>query len=203
MSGKRGEVSCIILAGGKNTRMGREKAFLRIGERTIIEEQKDTLKKIFDEIIIVTNNHSYFHNLDVKVVKDIIPHCGPLGGLYSGLSVCSNIHGFLIGCDMPFPSISLINYMIKKIKKNDIVIPVSSRGLEPLFAIYSLNCLETIKRHLEMKDLKISNVLNYHRVSYVSPREVKKFDPHEFSFLNVNTPEEYEQGLKIWLKRKE
>ena len=195
------QISCIILAGGKNARMGREKAYLRIGERTIIEEQSDALGRIFDEIIIVANSQNYFKNIDAKVVTDIIPDLGPLGGLYSGLAVSSNIHSFLIACDMPFINLQLIDYMIKQIGENDIVIPLSSKGIETLFAVYSLNCLETIRRQVEFKNLKLLDILTFFKVRYISQEEVEKFDPKEFSFFNVNSPKDYEEALKIWLKR--
>jgi molybdopterin-guanine dinucleotide biosynthesis protein A len=198
---KKQQVSCIILAGGKNARMGREKAYLRIGERTIIEEQRDALGRIFDEIIIVANTQDYFKNIDAKVVTDIIPDSGPLGGLYSGLAVSSNIHSFLIACDMPFINLELIDYMLKQIGENDIVIPLSSKGVETLFAIYSLNCLETIRRQIEFRKLKLLDILNYFKVRHISQEEVEKFDPNEFSFFNVNRPKDYEKALKIWLKR--
>ncbi len=195
------QISCIILAGGENARMGREKAFLKIGERTIIEEQKDTLSKIFDEIIIVANNQKYFDKINTKVVTDIIPDSGPKGGLYSGLAVSSNIHSFVIGCDMPFINLKFIDYMIKQIGENDIVIPLSSKGIETLFAVYSLNCLETIRRQIEFTNLKLLDILNFFKVRYISQEEVEKFDPKEFSFFNVNSPKDYEEALKIWLKR--
>ncbi len=181
--------------------MGREKAYLKIGERTIIEEQSDTLGRIFDEIIIVANSQNYFKNIDVKVVTDIIPDSGPLGGLYSGLAVSSNIHSFLIACDMPFINLQLIDYMIKQIGENDIVIPLSSKGIETLFAIYSLNCLETIKRQIEFRKLKLLDILSFFKVRYISQEEIEKFDPKESSFFNVNSPKDYEEALQIWLKR--
>ncbi len=181
--------------------MGREKAFLKIGERTIIEEQKDTLSKIFDEIIIVANNQKYFDKINTKVVTDIIPDSGPKGGLYSGLAVSSNIHSFVIGCDMPFINLKFIEYMIKQIGENDIVIPFSSKGIETLFAIYSLNCLETLRRQIELKNLKLIDILSFHKIRYISQEEVIKYDPEEYSFFNVNSPKDYEKALKIWIKR--
>lgn len=194
-------LSCIILAGGENSRIGREKAFLKIGERTFIEEQVSSLKKIFDEIIIVTNNRRNFKDMDVKVVTDIVPHSGPMGGLFTGLAVSSNIHCFVIGCDMPLINLELIRFMIDEIKENDIVIPLSSKGKETLFAIYSINCLETIKRQIELKNLKLIDILKYHKVRYISQKEIETYDPEGFSFFNVNSPKDYEEVLRLWAKR--
>lgn len=195
------QVSCIILAGGKNSRIGQEKAFLRIGERTIIEEQIYTLGKIFNEIIIVVNDRNNFRDTDAKVVTDVIPNSGPLGGLYSGLAVSSNIHSFVIGCDMPFINLELIRYMIEENDESDIIIPLSTKGKETLFAIYSLNCLETIRQQIELRNLRLLNILNFHKVKYISHEEIEKFDSKEFSFFNVNSLKDYEKALKIWLKR--
>lgn len=201
MLASKSQVSCVILAGGKNKRIGQEKAFLKIGKKTIIEQQKDTLSKIFEEIIIVTNTLNSFKNIKAKVVKDIVPASGPLGGLYSGLAVSSNIHSFLIGCDMPFINLKLIKFMIKQIGENDIVVPVSSKGIETLFAIYSINCLETIKQQIELRNLRLSDILNFHKVRYISQEEVEKIDREGFSFFNVNTPADYERAKEIWLKK--
>ncbi len=181
--------------------MGQEKAYLRIGERTIIEEQRDILGRIFDEIIVVAKTQNNFKNIDAKVVTDIIPDLGPLGGLYSGLAVSSNIHSFLIACDMPFINLELIDYMIKQIGENDIVVPLSSNGIETLFAVYSLNCMETIWRQIEFRNLRLQDILNFFKVRYISQEEVEKFDPKEFSFFNVNNLKDYEEALRIWLKR--
>ncbi len=193
-------VSSIILAGGKNSRFGKEKAFLRIGKATIIERQVHALSKILDEIIIVTNERFLYKNLDAKVVSDIIPDAGPLGGLYSGLAVSSNIHCFLIGCDMPFVNLKLIGHMIDRIGEKDIIIPFSSRGKESLYAIYSINCLETIKHQIETGHLRLADILKFHKVEYISSDDIIKFDPKEYSFFNVNRPRDYEEALQIWAK---
>jgi len=88
-------------------------------------------------------------------VTDIIPDSGPLGRLYSGLAVSSNIRSFLIACDMRFINLKLIKFMIKQLGENDIVAPRSSQGIETLFAFYSLNCLETIRRQIEFRNLRL------------------------------------------------
>lgn len=201
MKNLKQRVSCIILAGGRSARIGQEKAFLRIGERTIIEEQTSTLSKIFTEIIITTNNRKSFKKIDTKVVTDIVPDAGPLGGLYSGLAASSNIHCFVIGCDMPFINLELIKYMIEKIEENDIIIPLSTRGKEVLFAIYSVNCRETIRQQIELRNLKLLDILSFHKVKYISCEEIEMFDPKELCFFNVNSPNDYDKALRIWSKR--
>jgi molybdopterin-guanine dinucleotide biosynthesis protein A len=194
------DISCIVLAGGKNSRMGKQKIFLRLGESTILESQIGLLREIFEEMIIVTNTPDAFQKVDSKVIRDIVSGRGPIGGLYSGLSVSSNIHNFLVACDMPFINLELIQYMINQIEEHDIVIPISSQGLEALFAIYSINCLENIMQQVELGNFKLVDILQSHRVRYISREEIHDFDPEEHSFFNINTPGDYEEAKKIWQK---
>lgn len=101
-------------------------------------------------------------------MTDIISNSGSLGGWNSGLAVSSNTHGFLIACDMPFINLKLIKFMIKQLGENDIVVPQFSQRIETLFAVYSLNCLETIKRQIEFRNLRLLDILNFHKVRYIS-----------------------------------
>ena len=134
------------------------------------------------------------------VLKDLIPDLGPIGGLYTGLITSSNPYCFLFACDMPFINVRLVEYMISQLENNDIVIPVSSRGLEALFALYSVRCVDTIKKHLEDRNLKLINLLDYHKVRYISQQEINRFDPEEKSFFNMNSPEDYLTAKRIWSK---
>jgi molybdopterin-guanine dinucleotide biosynthesis protein A len=198
MANKSQEISCIVLAGGMNTRIGRQKAFLRIGGATLFDHQMKVLNGFFKEIIIVTNEPENFKNFDGKVVRDIIPGLGPLGGLYSGLAVSSCIYSLLMACDMPFINLELLKYMISQINRNDIVIPRSSKGVETLFAIYSINCLESIKRQIDTRHLKLVDILNSHNVRFITREEIQDFDPRELTFININTFEEYVGAKSIW-----
>jgi molybdopterin-guanine dinucleotide biosynthesis protein A len=134
-------------------------------------------------------------------VRDVIPGLGPVGGLYSGLAVSSCIYNFLIACDMPFINLKLLKYMISQINGYDIVIPRSSKGVETLFAIYSINCLESIRRQIDKRHLKLADILNSHNVRFITQEEIQDFDPRELTFININTFEEYEEAQSIW-KRK-
>jgi molybdopterin-guanine dinucleotide biosynthesis protein A len=180
--------------------MGEQKALLSLGGSAIIEIQLALLKEIFDEIIIVTNAMDAFRNIDAKIIRDLIPDQGPLGGLYSGLAVSSNIQNFLIGCDMPFVNIELIQFMISQIEENDIVIPETSIGLETLFAFYSINCFESIRFHVELGKLKLADILESQKVRYIAPEEIHALDPDELSFFNINTPKDYEEAKILWQK---
>lgn len=178
--------------------MEQDKALLRFGSLTVIETQITLLSHVFPELFVVTNTADNYKTVNVRVVEDLVPDAGPLGGLYTGLRASSNPHSFLIACDMPLINLGLVEYMTQQLEDNDIVIPVSSRGLEALFAIYSVRCLETIHNHLEDQNLKLINILDFHRVRYISQQEISQFDPDERSFFNMNNPEDYQVAKRIW-----
>ncbi len=155
------KISGIILAGGKNSRIGTNKAFLKIEEKMIIEIIIENFKTIFDEIIIVTGSaNEYISALQPKIVKkikfikDIFPDKGSLGGLYSGLINSKNKNSFVVGCDMPFLNIKLIQYMITLKNSFDIIVPKIKNNYESLHAIYSKECIEPIEKQLKQDNLK-------------------------------------------------
>src|SRR3989338_6690686 len=137
----------IILAGGKATRMGPscDKAFLKIAGEPIIKRQLKVLKKIFKEVIIVTNSKDRYKGLKgVKMIPDILPERGPLGGIYSGLLASRDRYNFFVSCDMPFINEALIKHMIDTKDNYDIIIVKKDKKFHPLFGIYSKNCIPII-----------------------------------------------------------
>lgn len=187
----------IILAGGKNSRMGTNKAFLKIGNKRIIDNILFIYKRIFNDIIIVTNTPEEYNYLGVKLIKDIIPGCGPIGGIYSGLLASKEEHCFVAACDMPFIKEKFIKYIISfKNSDFDVVVPVISARYNPLFALYSKKCLSIIKDNIAKGDYKIINIFSKVRLKEIGEDEIKKIDPEFNSLININTPEEYKKVLK-------
>ncbi|MDO8525689.1 MAG: molybdenum cofactor guanylyltransferase, partial [Candidatus Omnitrophota bacterium] len=110
------EITGIVLAGGKAARMrgSCDKAFLKVGGKTIIDRQLKALRNIFKEIMIVTNSPDrYKDRKGVKIIPDLVREKGPLGGIYSGLSASGSFYNFVTACDMPFINEGLVKYMIK------------------------------------------------------------------------------------------
>lgn len=137
----------IILAGGKNSRMGTNKAFLKLDGILLIERIKAVLNELFPEIIIVTNDPlSYTRLFSAVIVTDIYKNKGALGGIYAGLFFASENHAFITACDMPFINKDLIAHLAGLAANYDIVVPQGADGMQPLHAVYSKNCLAPIKR---------------------------------------------------------
>ena len=183
-------MAAIILAGGKSIRMGENKAFIEVDGVPIISRIYSLFKELFEEVIIVTNQKDLFKNLDSKVYTDLLPDKGALGGLYTGIFFSSFQYSFCVACDMPFIRKALVQYLIKNTKDEDVIVPRTSDGLQPLHAIYSKNCLEPIRKIIEQGKYKIIDFYRLVRVKIVEENDFLPLDPFRESFINVNTPEE-------------
>jgi molybdopterin-guanine dinucleotide biosynthesis protein A len=187
------KITGIILAGGKNLRMGRNKAFLEINGRRIIDRTKSLFLEIFDEVLLVTNSPLDYLDLNLRTVADLIPEKGSLGGIYTGLFHSSHTHAFVAACDMPFLNPGLIGRLIQLAPDHDIVIPKTEDGLQPLHAVYSQRCLPFMEELLRQENLKIIDFFQKVKKREVPPEEILPFDPRLSSFRNVNTPEDLEE----------
>ena len=170
--------------------MGKNKAFIEIDGVPIIQRIHTLFKTLFPEIMIITNEVELFGHFEAKVYRDLIPDQGALGGLYTGIYYSSFPYAFCVACDMPFLKGSVIRYLIEKVNDNDVVVPRTEGGLEPLHAIYSKNCLGPIRMIMEHKDFKVLDFYSMVKVNIVEESEFRSLDPSGESFLNVNTPEE-------------
>lgn len=212
------KVTAAVLAGGGSIRMGRNKALLKLGNKTMIERVVNPLQCVFDDILVVTNEPKNYHMLeDIRFVPDCIDigKRSSLIGLYSGLKQSATPYTFVIGCDMPFINTGLIEYMVDLLKDEDILVPfvdtelaenpvglskdgesaLSSirRHYQPLHAIYSRDCIPEIERLLKKGQYKVTNVFKNMNIRKILEEGVKKFDPNMLCFKNINTHEEYLQ----------
>jgi len=186
-------MTAVILAGGKNSRMGRNKAFLKIKGKTFIERQIELLRKVFDEIIISANTPSEYEYLDLHVAEDVFPNKGPLGGIYTGLILSNSFYTFMLACDMPFVEVELIKHLKGLTEGYDAVVPKSERGLEPLHAFYSKDCIVPIKKELDLNNLRIISFFPDVRVKTVELDSLASSKNFNNSIKNLNTMEEYER----------
>jgi len=189
----------IILAGGKNKRIGTEKAFIQLKpELSLIENTLNLFRKIFSEIIIVSNNPLPYLKFETRVVEDLFKDKGPLSGIFSGLCFSNSELNFVIACDMPFPSTELIKYIIRQPEDYDLVIPEMGGRLEPLFARYSKSSIPAIFFHLVEENLKLQDIPENLQVLKINLKEIEQFDPQHLSFFNVNTEEDLEKAKRLF-----
>ena len=180
----------IILAGGGNTRMGRDKAFLSVGGRRLIDRTVTILGSLFREVIIVAANPLAHLDQNTTIVTDILPGTGALGGLYTGLFSASEGHAFVVACDIPFLNRPFIEYMTSLADGYDIVVPAPPDGLQPLHAVYSRRCLPVIRSLLDRGRRQIKELYPSQRLLRIEPEILDSFDPDGRMFLNINTPED-------------
>jgi len=197
-------ISAIVLAGGKGSRLGIDKArlTLRLDEgqavgRTLLEGIVEKLLAISEEVIVVGHGEVLCGHLRARAVGDVYPGTGPLGGIYSGLQAATSHHALVVACDMPFLNLDLLRYMINQPRDYDVLIPKWRGRLEPLHAIYSKNCLTPIEELLKHDNLKILDFFDRVRVRYVLEEEINRYDSQHLSFFNINTSEQLRKAEAI------
>jgi len=183
------DVSGIILVGGRSRRMGEDKALLEIAGKPLFKRVLDLFTACFDKVQLVGDRGERFTGLSLPIFADIYPGSS-LGGLYTGLLHARTGYIFVAPCDLPFPNGKLLRYICSLRDGFDAVVPESPRGPEPLFALYSGNCLLPMQKLLETGNLRIRDLYPHVRVRYVPYDELAHLDEEGRSFLNINTPHE-------------
>jgi molybdopterin-guanine dinucleotide biosynthesis protein A len=209
-------VSGIILAGGQSRRMGRDKALLAFDGAPLIARVIARVQQVCSDALIVANDVDTYARFGVPVIRDVYPGKGSLGGIYSGLQAARGESVLAVACDLPFLNDALLCHLISLAPQADVIIPrayaptgkaksatrydqlaVKESGLQATHAIYSRRCLEPMRARLLGADLRIINFFDEVRVRVVEPDEVAQFDPQMLSFLNVNTPEDWNFALSF------
>jgi molybdopterin-guanine dinucleotide biosynthesis protein A len=190
-----------ILAGGKSSRLGRDKAFIEVRGRPLIEDLLAQTAGLGAETLIVTNRPEAYRYLGFPLFSDVLPERGPLGGLYTALSAASQPHVLCLACDMPFVIRPLIDYLISLILEGnvDAVVPRLGGLVEPLRAVYARTCLAPMRAALETDQLALHKFLATSglRVRFVDDPEIDRFDPRHLSFININTAEDLTRAQKL------
>lgn len=198
-------LSAVILAGGDSKRMGESKAFLRLMGKPLVELVFDKLHNLFQEVIIVTDRFEDFAFLkEATMTSDILrgEDKNALRGIHAGVSVSSYNSSFVVGCDMPFISMSLIKHMSTYALNYDLVSPKVQGHYQPLFAFYNKSALQVITSSLEEKKFKIVALYPYFNKKIITEEIVRYYDPHLLSFHNINTREAYLQAIQ-WINNDE
>lgn len=186
-------VGAIVLAGGRSTRLGRDKASELLLGRPLLQHVVDRVGEVASEIVVVAAPGQMLPAVEaavpMTVAIDAYPGSGPLGGIYTGLVAARAAFSIAVACDMPLLSPTLLAALVARATGVDVVMPVLTYP-EPLHAVYGRGCIEPIRERLESGQLKITNFLGAVRVRYVREDECRAVDRELRSFLNVNTEED-------------
>ena len=190
------EVTGVLLAGGKSRRMGEDKRHLVVGEQTLLERGLAVLRSIFQDVLVVIAQDSPSLGVDARVVRDQVPDCGSLGGLYTGLIQATTPWVFAVACDMPFLSHAVIAQFTNRRGAVDIVMAKLAGQLHPMHALYGKRCLPVVEQMIQVRQLKIQGMVSQSslRVQYVTEEDLFTLDPSYRSFYNVNTVAELEEA---------
>lgn len=185
-----------IAAGGRAVRLGgRDKGALPIGGDPITARQIAVLQEVATELLIVANVPERYARFGVRVVPDVVPGAGPLGGIYTAICAAATDRTLVVACDMPFLRADLLAYLIDAADGYDAAVPRTADGYQPLCAVYSKACAAPIRERINRGELKVVGLLADVRVREIGPEELAGFDPGR-AFVNVNTPDDYDCALK-------
>lgn len=189
----------IILAGGKSSRMGQDKALLQLEGETLISRSIRELKRYVNEVIIVDNQQDKYPFSGVKRIKDNYQGLGPLAGIQAGLRAARGDYAFIMACDMPFFDGKIIKLLINNSPGFQVVVPRIHGYLEPLCALYAKSCLPIIENNIEKKNYKIVDIYSHVRVEYLNEAMFKEIADPYYMFANINTYEEYRKVCPLQL----
>jgi molybdopterin-guanine dinucleotide biosynthesis protein A len=185
------DISCIVLAGGKGLRLGRDKVQEIVGDRNLLQWVVSQISSLNNDIIVVTASDKtllpFIGYPEVRIVADIYPGKGALGGIYTGLVESNSLYNLVVAGDMPFLNQTLLCYMVQISSGFDVVVPRVEKLTEPLHAVYSKSCLAPIERLLNQGNIKVRALFDLVKVRYVDAGEIDRFDPKHLSFFNINT----------------
>ena len=196
----RAPLGAAVLAGGQSRRMGTDKALLPLvpGGQSMLGVVLERLSAVADDMIVVADEQARYAAFGVRVVPDLSPQVGALGGIQAAIAWSAHEHCLVVACDMPFLSLPLLRRMADEPRDYDVLVPLipgESRqrddGLvyQTLHAIYSKRCLPFIEKRIAEGRKQVVGFFEDVRVRTLDVAEISRWDPDLWSFFNANTPE--------------
>ncbi|WP_303317932.1 molybdenum cofactor guanylyltransferase [Flavivirga abyssicola] len=184
----RKDITGIILAGGKSSRMGTDKGFLVLNERPFIQYSIDALKPLVSEIIIVSD-HPDYDALGYKRVTDTLKDAGPVSGICSGLEASKTDYNLVLSCDIPLIKTEILEKLTTNAEHDTDIIQIESNGKTmPLIALYKKQCSRIFSNLLKKDERRLRIAVSQCRVKNIS------LDYTDYkTTMNVNTKEELKQ----------
>lgn len=192
------EVSGAVLAGGRGTRLGQDKALVEVGGEPLLARVVGRLAQVCAEVLVVGRAAGPPLPAPAKFVLDLIPGQAALGGLYTAVSAAACPLVIVVACDMPFVDPTLLRFLLGFTGDGvDAVVPLVRGEPQPLHAVYSRACAGGAAAQIMTGDLKMAKLLDRLRVRYVAEAELRAVDPELRSFFNINTPADLELARSL------
>ncbi|HEX6507590.1 MAG TPA: molybdenum cofactor guanylyltransferase [Chloroflexota bacterium] len=184
--------SGIILAGGRSSRMGRDKALLQTGDETLLGRTTRILSAVVDEVLVVGRSELPSECLHAIAMPDDEPDTGPMGGIATGLQHMRSERAAVVACDLPFLSPAVPRFLLESLDGFDAVVPRVYGRIQPTCAVYARGCLQTFRQHIARGEYRLGHALSTLQVRWIE-EELSAVDHGHRSFLNPNTIEEWQE----------
>ena len=188
------EVSAFILAGGKSTRMGTDKAFVMFEGRTLLSRMLQIARALTPSVRIVGEAAKYAEF--APVVEDVFPGCGPLAGIHAALRATRTDLNVILAVDVPFVSLALLDYLVSRAQRSEATATVarSARGYQPLCAVYNRAFADAAEEALRAGRYKIDALFDEQRMQIIREEELESAGFSPRIFRNLNTPDELQKA---------
>ncbi len=205
-------ISAAVIAGGKSSRMGTDKALLTLepGGPTLLERVLAAVRTVADDVLIIASDRPEYARFGARLEPDHYPGGAALGAIATALEAAHTPRCLVVPCDLPFLNPDLLAFLADLDPGADVVIPAvegesrQGRGgiLQTLHAIYRDTCLEPIRAHLRSEQRQVIGFFPEVRVRKVPEATIREFDPDLLTFFNANTPLALDQARAIARERR-
>ncbi|MGD8633078.1 MAG: molybdenum cofactor guanylyltransferase [Anaerolineales bacterium] len=193
-----------IQAGGQSSRMGRDKALVKLNGRPLIEHVIERTRGLGEDLLITTNDPERLEYLGIRLVGDRSPGAGALHGLATALQAAEGEDVLLLACDAPFANRGLLEYIIAHRHQGDVIIPEHAGRYEPLQALYNRSrCLPAVDEALRSGEKRMISYFSSVRVYPIGAKIIRQFDKAGVSFFNINTEDDLREAEEIFQRLKQ
>lgn len=187
-------ITGIILAGGKSSRIGKDKALFDFNGKALVSYALEALEPLCDTLVISANQTGKYEAFGLPVLPDEIKDVGPMGGILTCLNHSVTQHNLVISCDTPFVGTDLFRYLLNEIENFQVVVPSHETFLiEPLNAYYNTNIIGELESSIRNGNYKMMDFFKKIRFKSVEIDERLPFF-NEHLFLNINTMEDMDRA---------
>ncbi len=202
------QVSAFILSGGASSRMGKAKGLLEFGGQLLILRIARMLEPLVSAVTAVGSAERYA-GLGLHVIEDQqfgsseegSRTAGPLAGIASALTATRTDWNLILACDLPYLTAEWVDWLLARatVSTQQIIMPHTAGGLEPLAAVYRRECAAPIIAALYRGVRKVTDATEQFGVEFVAERDWRHIDPDGRVLRNMNAPEDYEEARR-WLE---
>ncbi len=196
-------LTAFVLAGGKSSRMGADKAALDLAGSTLLEHALATLRLVADKVFILGSKQRY-GGYGSEVIEDIFPDCGPLGGIHAALNHSQAACNLIVAVDTPFLSADFLRYIARRAHESGAVVTTAEIAgyTQPLCAVYSPEFLPLAEKALQSGVYKIATLFPMDSTLRITESEMAQFAFSAEMFENLNTPQDLERARLRLIEKK-